>query len=206
MDHSIRYQSTLSFGSAGFNTISSQDMKGSLLKGCNGDSSHVLYTMDDAYRKRMRDTYGTSLDVIPISDVFTAAQCNATQFSMNIVSDADGAKPGEPLRSSGFIISLPIYYLNRQDTSALDEIKYRYVPAIIAGSEMKILQTITNLDGSLTYLDRHGVRVIFAQTGVVGTFNFLALILNLVAALALITLASVVVDLLMIYLMPRYTI
>lgn len=204
LDHSIRYQNTLAYGStSGLQTVSSQNMKGSLLKGCTGNPGDSLIDMDDAFRARMRATYNTSLDVVTFGQLMTSAYCGKRTFSMNDISDADGAKPGESLRSSGFIVSMPIFYQNRQDLSSVDSLKYRYIPAIVAGSEMKLFQTIQNADGSMTYVDRHGIRVIFAQTGTVGTFNFLALVLNLVAALALIKVASLVVDTLMVYFLPR---
>jgi hypothetical protein len=60
-----------------------------------------------------------------------------------------------------------------------------------------------NEDGSVTYLDRHGIRIVFAQTGTIGIFNPLALILNFVAALALFKVATILIDLLMLYVMPK---
>lgn len=60
-----------------------------------------------------------------------------------------------------------------------------------------------NSDGSVTYLDRHGIRIVFAQTGSIGVFNPIAFILNLVAALALFKVATLLVDSIMIYCLPR---
>jgi hypothetical protein len=74
---------------------------------------------------------------------------------------------------------------------------------IVEGLEMKVSELRYNPDGSVTKFDRHGVQVIFTQTGSIGFFNLLALILNLVAALALIKVATTIVDLLMVYIMPR---
>lgn len=60
-----------------------------------------------------------------------------------------------------------------------------------------------NSDGSVTYLDRHGIRMVFAQTGSIGIFNPIAFILNLVAALALVRVATLVVDSVMVYCLPK---
>lgn len=108
------------------------------------------------------------------------AASNCGTFSLESVSPAEGAGPTETIRSAGFIISMPIYYANRQSSSNLDDIRYKYIPATLARSEMKLTEVIHNSDGSITYLDRHGIRIMFGQTGVIGTFDFLALVLNLV--------------------------
>jgi hypothetical protein len=74
---------------------------------------------------------------------------------------------------------------------------------IVNGSEFKITQTVYNLDGSISYYDRHGIRIVFAQTGSIGKFNFISLLLNLVAALALFRVATLVVDGIMVYFLPQ---
>ncbi|KAI8909071.1 hypothetical protein EDD86DRAFT_206863 [Gorgonomyces haynaldii] len=204
VDHSVRSQSTLQFGSSSMMTFSTEQMRGSLLTGCTGDSNKFSKSFDDAYRQSALATYGTTLDIITFNELMTSAYCESGyQFSMNIVSTASGAKPSEPLRSAGFVLSMPIYYLNRQGSADLNDLKYRYVPAIVNRTEVKIIQSVTNANGSITYYGRHGIRIIAAQTGSIGQFNPLALILNLVAGLALLSLATLIVDYFMILFSKR---
>jgi hypothetical protein len=43
-------------------------------------------------------------------------------------------------------------------------------------------------------IDRHGVRIVFKQTGQIGRFDFPTLLLSLVSGLALISIASLILD------------
>jgi hypothetical protein len=64
-------------------------------------------------------------------------------------------------------------------------------------------ETIFNEDKSVTYLERHGIKLVFAQTGSIGIFSPIALLNNLIAAMALLSLATLTVDTIMLKLLPK---
>ena len=74
-------------------------MVGALVSSCD-DSETVVF--DEKYRAAK--LYGTSLDIITFEQLMGASVCGR-KFSFNDPATADGAKPGESMRSSGFIIS-----------------------------------------------------------------------------------------------------
>lgn len=47
--------------------------------------------------------------------------------------------------------------------------------------------------------DRHGIKLVFIQSGTIGRFNFQTLLIALVSSLALLSVATFVVDMLMLY-------
>ncbi|KAI8834677.1 hypothetical protein BC829DRAFT_407068 [Chytridium lagenaria] len=129
-------------------------------------------------------------DVLAISDILTAAN-----IDLGKVSGAPGAGVNETQRSAGVVVS---FLINPYSVS----LKYKYFPAQVTNTEYKALQTIYNSNGTVTVLNRHGVYLIFAQSGQIGAFSFMALLTNLVASFALLKVASLVVDFLMTMVLP----
>ncbi|KAI8898701.1 hypothetical protein BC833DRAFT_588621 [Globomyces pollinis-pini] len=195
--YSVRATSTINVANAEYVTYSGQNMQGAVQK-CGGGISTDIGKFDSSYRES--NQYNSTLDVMRIVDLLYASSC-ANDFDLANISGAAGAKPNEPLRSSGLVISVPIAYTN--DNSPPKQLIYKYLPAIVEGAEFKLTETVVNADGSLTYLVRNGIRIVFSQTGQIGIFSVMALILNLVAAAALFSVAGVVVDSLMVYFLPR---
>ncbi|KAJ3084301.1 hypothetical protein HK102_000702 [Quaeritorhiza haematococci] len=74
---------------------------------------------------------------------------------------------------------------------------------MLQGTDMKVQEYRRNQDGSVTYLTRYGIRIVFAQAGEVGTFDMMQLLVNLVAAVALLRVATLIVDALMFYVMKH---
>ncbi|KAJ3097040.1 cytochrome c oxidase subunit 1 [Phlyctochytrium bullatum] len=138
---------------------------------------------------------GASGDILTVAEIL-----NAAGVDLSVTSQAPGAKPGETVRSAGAIISFLINYQNRQ--SGFKDInnvalKYKYFPTTVPRAEYKVNQNYFHPNGSVTELNRHGIFITFAQSGQIGEFSFIALLNNLVASLALLKVASIVVDLLM---------
>jgi hypothetical protein len=77
---------------------------------------------DSAYRKTR--PYGTGLDVFTFNQLLDSSICGKP-FNLDDPSTAPGADENETLRSSGFIISSPIDYINLEK----DVITYKYIPA-----------------------------------------------------------------------------
>ncbi|KAJ3255914.1 cytochrome c oxidase subunit 1 [Boothiomyces macroporosus] len=215
VDHSVRVQASFSFGQTQLFSMAPQNMNGTMTQQC-GKNQYDVITFNGAYRSNELATNGTRLDTFLLGDLLNSAQgqkddgsCPDTTipYDFNTVSTADGAKPGEPVRSAGGIISTPIFYTNKAQPFSLNgeiaSLDYKYLPSFIKGSEFKVVETVTNQDGSLTYVDRHGFRVVFAQTGSIGIFNMINALLNVVAGFALFSVAAVIVDSIMLYILPK---
>ena len=77
------------------------------------------------------------------------------------------------------------------------------MPVLIGKSETKSIQTIYNTNGTITYLNRHGIRVIFEQTGTIGTFSFVQLLMAVAGIFGFLYISTLVVDLLILYVLPK---
>ncbi|RKP11124.1 hypothetical protein THASP1DRAFT_27103 [Thamnocephalis sphaerospora] len=137
-------------------------------------------------------------DVMRVGELLDAVSLN-----LDTPSFAPGANRanGESQRSAGAVIVVIIDYLNRMSRS--DELKYYYRPSIIDGAEYKIMETRRNPDGTITEFNRHGVKITFQQSGIIGRFDFLTLLINLVSAIALLKMASLIVEVLMLRFLPE---
>jgi len=125
----------------------------------------------------------------------------------------------EPYRYTGCVIVIIIEYTNKGNT-----IEYKYKPTLIENAEMKILElvrdgdyinpdVIKSLSSSKVNLEnksngwieynRHGIEIKFVQLGSIGQFDFMALCMNLVASIAMLSVASTIVESLMLYILPQ---
>ncbi|KAK9763754.1 hypothetical protein K7432_009303 [Basidiobolus ranarum] len=136
-------------------------------------------------------------------DIITVAKLlRASGANLDAPSDAPGADQanGESYRSSGIVLSVVIQY----DNDGNDKFKYSYSANYIKGNEYKIEETIYNpTDGSYTEFNRHGIRIVFSQTGNIGKFDFMSLLTNLVASIALLKTASLLVEIFMLKFLPQ---
>ncbi|KAI9096077.1 hypothetical protein DFS34DRAFT_151907 [Phlyctochytrium arcticum] len=204
LDHGVRVHYGASMFGASSRAFSAKDMVGRMLMGCSGNEELYRLSWGPAYRTNATST--NHLDTFSIRDLLISANCLKVGQVIDLEgqSSADGAKKGESLRSAGFVISSPITYMNGQKFGTGEyAYKYVYSPAKMEGTEYKVLQTRVNPDGSLTYLNRHGIRIVFDQTGQIGEFDFIALLTALVAATALLRVATLTVEVLMLWIMPH---
>ncbi|ORX77973.1 hypothetical protein K493DRAFT_412410 [Basidiobolus meristosporus CBS 931.73] len=136
-------------------------------------------------------------------DIITVGQLlRASGAVLDAPSDAPGAdqSKGETYRSSGIVLSVVIEYDNDGSTN----FKYSYSANYIKGNEFKVEETIFNpTDGSITELNRHGIRIVFSQTGNIGKFDFMSLLTNLVASIALLKTATLLVEIFMLKFLPQ---
>ncbi|KAI9599289.1 hypothetical protein BDF19DRAFT_428251 [Syncephalis fuscata] len=169
-------------------------LKGTLYKSSTiGDKSNVV-------RHFYNGTGAPDVD----GDVVTFGELmEASRLTLDAPSYAPGANraAGESQRSSGAVIVVVIDYQNRIGTG--NELKYSYWPSVIPGAEYKVLEVIRNPDNTVTEINRHGVKVVFQQTGTIGHFDPLTLMVNLVSAIALLKVASIIVELLMLRFLPE---
>jgi len=136
----------------------------------------------------------------------------ATGFNLD-----DENNNGETYRYTGCVIVVLIEYNNKEE-----EIQYKYKPTLIKHAEMKILEiiadneyvsskTFNKLDVDYTINDsvgwkeynRHGIEIRFVQLGNIGKFDFMQLCMNLVASIAMLSVASKIVESLMLYILPE---
>ncbi|RIA99660.1 hypothetical protein C1645_746830 [Glomus cerebriforme] len=182
IEHSIRGK---------VNTISLRNgiMDGILLDNKN----NVVKTITNATRAENKKVNG---DIFTVKEILDAAGADLDGLSF-----APGSDPGEINRSSGIVIVIAIDYKNVRFTA--NEIRYKYRPQVIDGAEYKAVESIYNPDGSYTIKDRHGIRLVFQQIGQIGTFDVISLLTNLVAALALFKVATTLVEILMLNVLPQ---
>nr|CAG8606438.1 10242_t:CDS:10 [Entrophospora candida] len=118
-------------------------------------------------------------DIMTVGELLQAAGAD-----LEGISGAPGADPDETFRSAGIVIVIIIDYKN--NVLNPDEINYQYLPQVIGGSRYKTVESIYNVaDGSYIIKNRHGIRITFKQYGKIGEFDFISLLINLVAAITL---------------------
>ncbi|CAJ0883301.1 9495_t:CDS:2, partial [Entrophospora sp. SA101] len=112
-------------------------------------------------------------DIMTVGELLQAAGAD-----LEGISGAPGADPDETFRSAGIVIVIIIDYKN--NVLNPDEINYQYLPQVIGGS-----------------------RITFKQYGKIGEFDFISLLINLVAAITLFSVSTFLVEFLMLYLLPE---
>jgi len=171
-----------------------------------------FYPKNYEYDMITTGNYTIRPDDIP-GDVFSVGTLlDAAGFALEDINNND-----EPYRYSGCVIVVIIEYNNRQEA-----IEYKYKPSLIEKAEMKILELVTDVDyvssklfnkvdadnsinesvGWVEY-NRHGIEIKFVQLGNIGKFDFMALCMNLVASIAMLSVASTIVESLMLYVLPE---
>ncbi|ORX86671.1 hypothetical protein BCR32DRAFT_264826 [Anaeromyces robustus] len=148
-------------------------------------------------------------------DIFSVGTLlKASGFSLDDPNNGD-----ETYRYSGCVIVIIIEYNNNHE-----KIQYKYKPTLIKNAEMKVLELVNDINyvnknilptftdngldnpnesvGWLEY-NRHGIEIKFVQLGDIGVFDFMALCMNLVASIAMLSVASSVVESLMLYILPE---
>ncbi|KAJ3317893.1 cytochrome c oxidase subunit 1 [Blyttiomyces sp. JEL0837] len=210
IDHSVRAQFTPSLWSRirdtpgdQFLTQTELNMQGVLVGGCN--TKNPVVTFDNGMRDYMEKVYGSRLDVVTVGQVVDAGDCSGQGSGiLDKVSTAPSSGTGELWRSSGLVVSIPVFYSNRQTPGYVQNLKYKYIPAVIPDTSAKVVETIVNHDGSLSYIDRHGIRLVFAQTGEIGELDLQTTILAFVSGLALLSLATYIADIFMVYIIKDH--
>ncbi|KAF9191957.1 cytochrome c oxidase subunit 1 [Haplosporangium sp. Z 11] len=136
-------------------------------------------------------------DVMTVGDFLKAAGVNLGELS-----GSPAAAVNETVRSSGVVVIVVIQYAAKGWNP--NRISYEYLPKAIPDQEYKVIETIRNFrDGDRVEINRHGVRIVFSQTGQLGQFSLMTLLTNLVAAVALFKVANVIVELLMLRIHPQ---
>eukprot|EP00040_Diaphanoeca_grandis_P004119 m.27122 g.27122 ORF g.27122 m.27122 type:complete len:469 (-) comp15691_c0_seq1:160-1566(-) len=120
--------------------------------------------------------------------------------ALGVSLDDQQSESTESYRFAGINIVMYISYSMLQLDFTGDAIEYKYEPRLLSDLEYKIEEEKI-LDGgnSREIFNRHAVRIIFVQTGMVGKPDTQALLLTLVTGLGLLAISSTIVEALMTY-------
>ncbi|KAK5574854.1 hypothetical protein RB653_010108 [Dictyostelium firmibasis] len=144
---------------------------------------------------------GTSVGVQGKPDIITLGQL--LSFGGVSLDQSSPVDSNVSIRYDGVVLFVFITYSNTYTYSTSD---FRYVYSVqqIENTIYDVPETIIleSIDSRLLY-KRHGVRVIFIQTGTIGSFHFQTLLLTLVSGLGLLAVATTVVDQMAIRLLPQ---
>jgi hypothetical protein len=138
-------------------TATNTKMKGKLLnsKGQTVISySNLTRTADIMSLRDLLDASGIALEGTPLLNY---------NSSLIDLDKSPLAKGNETLRSSGTVIILFIEYANLVSDSKV--LTYNYVPRYIVGAEFKAEVPFYEPNGNLLVNNRHGVRIVFIQSG-----------------------------------------
>ncbi|KAI8055994.1 hypothetical protein BDF22DRAFT_673168 [Syncephalis plumigaleata] len=153
-----------------------------LLKGTLYESSDTVGGKARVIKRFLNETTEPDVDgdIISLGELMSAAK-----LTLDAPSYAPGANRanGETQRSAGAVVVVVIDYQNQVRYPS--QIKYGYWPSVIPGAEYKVLEVIRNPDNTVTEINRHGVKIVFQQSGTIGHFDPLTLLVNLVSAIAL---------------------
>ncbi|KAI9187879.1 hypothetical protein H9P43_002270 [Blastocladiella emersonii ATCC 22665] len=168
----------------------------------NAETTKLATAMvDGAANRIVARSPSVAGDVMTIRQLLDAADLS----SLDVKSTAPGAGANETVRESGIVILVMVTYTNRRDDSSA--LTYSYDVSNVSGAEAKFLESvpITNAAGSTTIQirNRHGLRIVFTQTGMLGEFQLMALLTNLVASLAMLRVAIFGVEFLMVWVLPQ---
>jgi len=106
------------------------------------------------------------------------------------------------LRYDGLVLMIFIVYSNTK-TYNLHDVSYTYMPTLITGTEFKSVEPILGEGTYRQVYNRHGIRMIFVQDGLLGKFDFQTMLLTFVSGLGLLTVSTIIVDMIAIYLLPQ---
>lgn len=133
-------------------------------------------------------------------DYFTMAEILAAagQPSLDVASGLTGSSGS--FRYDGMLIITTVEYSNR--ASSPKELKYDYKFYVIPDVNVISQEPTKPVAGGLSQRSWYGVRLIFLVIGTIGKFDFPTLLTSLVNGLVLVKVATTIVDILLLYIMP----
>jgi len=135
-------------------------------------------------------------DIISVSDLLQAAG-----ISLSDLSQSKGPEKGEPLRNAGVVLIIFVTYSNSLTNVA--KISYTYRVAYIPGADYQADEPRWLQNADMILYSRHGIRMVFIQTGLIGQFDFLTLLTTIVSGLVLTSLATLFVDVIALRVLPE---
>eukprot|EP01132_Coremiostelium_polycephalum_P008552 gene8552-10516_t len=135
-------------------------------------------------------------DILTLDTIIQAA-------GLDSLDDPGLANSSRSIRDDGLLIMCFITYSNTFSFNP-NRFRYTYQFSLIQNTKFKIVEPIytTGIDDRYV-INRHGVRIIFIQTGTLGKFDFQVMLLTFVSGIGLVTVATFIVDLLAVRLLPQ---
>jgi len=133
-------------------------------------------------------------DIMYLQTLLNAA--GITSLDSNSVVNASST-----MRYDGIVLMIFIEYTNTK-TYNLGDLSYTYIPTLITETEFKSVEPLLGNQTRQVY-NRHGIRMIFVQDGLLGKFDIQTTMLTFVTGLGLLTVSTVIVDVIAIYLLPQ---
>ncbi|GAM19547.1 hypothetical protein SAMD00019534_027220 [Acytostelium subglobosum LB1] len=135
-------------------------------------------------------------------DIMTVGTCLAAAGIYNL----DGpslSNASRSMRDDGVILLVFITYSNTY-TYNTNNFRYTYQFKVIKDTKFKAEEPIFTTDVNNRYVfDRHGVKMLFIQTGSIGKFDFQTMLLTFVSGIGLVTVSTIFVDILAVRLLPQ---
>jgi hypothetical protein len=134
-------------------------------------------------------------DIFKISTILAAANIHSLDDDAQIDPEQNNT-----YRYEGVLLIMVVDYTNYKYST--EELQYDYFVYQIPGVSVIAQAPSVRTPDGYTQRTWYGVRVIFALAGTVGRFDFPSLLTALVSGAVLVTAATTVVDLLLLYFMP----
>ena len=167
-------------------------MKG-YLKGCESDDQRIEPSKtpggQDYYTiSQLLSTIKTKKD--------DEVKCGTTLDELSSVYESE-----DSVRYEGSVIIITIEYSNSKQWSGISKIiDYTYSVTLLKGAKSKVMEGIfTRYPDKRTIQNRHGIVFTVLQQGSLKSFSFITMLTKLTTSLALIAMATTVVDALMSY-------
>jgi len=172
-------------------TFSKKDTKSKF----SGSNNYFTGRLLDSTGKVVRvwePTFDDTPDVITVGALLDAS---------GVDLEAPSSDPKNSQLYAGAVIMVLVTY----DNPGNGKVRYSYHARPIAGADYKLYEVRWNKDGDTakrTSLKRAGPKFIFIVTGTLTKFSFQATLLQLVSAIGLLSLASLIVEMCMLHIMP----
>jgi len=131
-------------------------------------------------------------DIITLQTALNAA-------GISSLDDASGL--GNSFRYDGALIVAVVSYTNYATKPS--KFHYTYELHHMPKQDVVSMQPSTTVEGGTVQRNWYGVRVVFLVVGSIGYFDFLTLLTALVSGMVLIKVASVIVDMMILYILPQ---
>eukprot|EP00563_Minutocellus_polymorphus_P020565 CAMPEP_0197721198 /NCGR_PEP_ID=MMETSP1434-20131217/4334_1 /TAXON_ID=265543 /ORGANISM="Minutocellus polymorphus, Strain CCMP3303" /LENGTH=451 /DNA_ID=CAMNT_0043306173 /DNA_START=74 /DNA_END=1425 /DNA_ORIENTATION=- len=145
-----------------------------------------------------------TLDTILRASGVDIDDCNVGTDNADSNSTITNTGSCQTYRDTGATLLLNIYWTDFAPYVGLVDPAYYYSPQLIAGSSFKqYIPFYKQYRSQRTLLNAHGIKIAVLLGGEFHTFNMLSFLITLTTAVGLLAVATTIVDLLMLYVLPE---
>jgi len=149
------------------------------------------YLLRNGSKNTIDFNYARTGDILDMETILNSADISS-------LDDASGL--GSSYRYDGVLLVTVITYTNY--VTEPKKFKYTYQSYVMPKQDVISMQPSQDVPGGTMQRNWYGVRIIFMVVGSIGYFDFPTLLTSLVNGFVLIKLATVVVDMLLLYILP----